>query len=518
MPSKRKAESEAETQNSSSCSHANLWTACSPNAARAGYRVRTATQLAAAAAFPKCPPVTPEAHSESTFPLPLVLPDDDLSYDPSCPAQSLKEWLKEEDRNPVAEDRRIIYVAGPPTIHKDVDFIAPWSIPSGKKLSPLAAPSMEGVSGYLNAFYLGMEVRPLPLEMRFVSWDEPQSGRGRAKASTKNAKVDTTKFIGLAVGDGLTRIRTRSPPDGRFPRQLNSDDLLDALLSVLPDDAYATVMLVPYDLWEGDEKTDDDDCDFICGRAYGASRISVVSTARYDPRLDEIQDVEELHAWPAAHCATFVQDQCQLALGHKKKRTKRDMTTQSIVAKPTASNSPLRAAVDAYTNALVSSNSASAMTWLARVTRTTAHELGHCFGLDHCVYAACSMQGTAGLSEDARQPPYLCSICVRKVVYATSFEGVDTAEALADVEINHSPKSARPRRTLKARPPKTTRAVQAFPSNGDLESKIKDRYEALRDFCSTQAEAPLFAAHAAWLSVVLNEIEQASEPAPIHSL
>ncbi|KAI9338064.1 hypothetical protein DFJ73DRAFT_779652 [Zopfochytrium polystomum] len=52
---------------------------------------------------------------------------------------------------------------------------------------------------------------------------------------------------------------------------------------------------------------------------------------------------------------------------------------------------------------------------LARVPRTAAHELGHCLAMDHCVYHACAMQGSASLNEDLRRPPYLCPVCLAKL-------------------------------------------------------------------------------------------------------
>ena len=68
-------------------------------------------------------------------------------------------------------------------------------------------------------------------------------------------------------------------------------DLLDAPISILPDGAYALLFLVHQDLFESPED------EFVCSRAYGASRVAVVSMARNNPSLDYQQE-ERDHAWP----------------------------------------------------------------------------------------------------------------------------------------------------------------------------------------------------------------------------
>lgn len=54
---------------------------------------------------------------------------------------------------------------------------------------------------------------------------------------------------------------------------MNPGELLDAAISILPDGAYALLFLVHQDLFESPED------EFVCGRAYGASRVAVVSMA-----------------------------------------------------------------------------------------------------------------------------------------------------------------------------------------------------------------------------------------------
>ncbi|OWZ23232.1 hypothetical protein PHMEG_0001894 [Phytophthora megakarya] len=89
----------------------------------------------------------------------------------------------------------------------------------------------------------------------------------------------------------------------------------------------------------------------------------------------------------------------------------------------------MQAAVRAFASVSASSQS-DATLWLARFCRTASHELGHCFGMDHCVYYACSMQGSAGLSEDARQPPYLCPVDLAKMLHATGADSTDRYKAI----------------------------------------------------------------------------------------
>jgi len=78
----------------------------------------------------------------------------------------------------------------------------------------------------------------------------------------------------------------------------------------------------------------------------------------------------------------------------------------------------LQKALSAYTSRSSESPNLSNL-YLARICRTAGHELGHCFGMDHCVYYACSMQGSASLPEDSRQPPYLCPVDLAKLLTTT---------------------------------------------------------------------------------------------------
>ncbi|KAF5382518.1 hypothetical protein D9615_003081 [Tricholomella constricta] len=432
-----------------SCEHAILSFAASANADNAGYRGITAQQRASTAAQDAS-----EAQ-DSTYPAPLILPNDDLSLDPRCPPQSLRSWLRMKDRNEVTPNKNVIYLAAPPDVNSDVEFVRSWTQPQNQHTSAkITTPHVKDVLEYLSAFYHGLQVKPLPLpKLCFASWN-----------SGVKSKSTILRYIGLNTSTECVRIRTRRSKDGVFTAQLNLDDLLDAAISVLPDDAYALLLLVNHDLFEGAEDQ------FVCGRAYGGSRVAVISTARYHPILDYKHKVERQHTWPASHCQAYIHACCetsvQSSVRPKKKAKLKNADADSL--RPDASSSsstlgylglpetssPMHAALFAHKELppIESSPSTASLSslWLGRVCRTASHELGHCFGMEHCVYYACSMQGSSSLAEDARQPPYLCPIDLAKMLHASG--------ATADA-----------------------------------------RYRELLSFCERHESSHLFAAYAAWI-------------------
>ncbi|KAK1758777.1 hypothetical protein QBC47DRAFT_435896 [Echria macrotheca] len=323
-----------------------------------------------------------------TFPGPLVLPDDALTLDPKEPPQSLRSWIRSDQRNPLTPDRQTIYVAPFPTISSSLSHLEEQTVPTTTTATTTAdrllkPPQTEDVISYLKAFYHPLPVHPLPTTPSFEPWNKSSKSK--------------SKYIGLKIGNNtVTRIRTRPCPDQVFQGgQLNLDDILDAALEALPGDAYALVMLVGQDLYEDEEDV------FCCGRAYGQSRVAVVSCARYCPLLDGDGGGISLNSsehgwWPAAHCKAFVDSVC-------------GDPGEGGVDREVAKGWPVGAAVDAVVGFEEEEEDMEGV-WFARLARTVSHELGHCLCLDHCVYYACVMQSTAGVAEDLRQPPYLCPL------------------------------------------------------------------------------------------------------------
>ena len=364
--------------------------------------------------------------SSSTFPAPLALPGDELAWDPEYPPQSVQEWIDEEDRNTVTARRKTVYIAPPPSVSEDVDFVNEWATPGvrsggSKQRQWTPPPSTEDVVEYLQAFYHGLPVKVLSEPtLGFTSW-EAETKRKKSKHSSSS---DNVQYIGLSTSDEAVRIRCRPSRDEIFTKQLNLDDVLDTAISILPENAYALLMLVNHDLYEHEED------DFCCGRAYGGSRVAVISTARYRPELDKKQGQVPLeHAWPASHCSAYISSffSSKTPVVPSEKRHCKD----AIEYHP---GPAIAAAVIAFNAVSLPTSPVEMNTlWLGRVCKTASHELGHCFGMDHCMYFACVMQGTASLAEDSRQPPYLCPLDLAKVLRATGAEERERYEAILKV-------------------------------------------------------------------------------------
>jgi len=59
---------------------------------------------------------------------------------------------------------------------------------------------------------------------------------------------------------------------------------------------------------------------------------------------------------------------------------------------------------------------------LRRAAKVLTHEMGHMFGIHHCIYYQCNMNGANHLLECDATPMHLCPVCLRKLQYATKFD------------------------------------------------------------------------------------------------
>jgi archaemetzincin len=62
---------------------------------------------------------------------------------------------------------------------------------------------------------------------------------------------------------------------------------------------------------------------------------------------------------------------------------------------------------------------------MLRNFKVLAHETGHMFGIEHCVYMHCLMNGSNHLEETDASPVHLCPVCLRKLQQSVGFDVVD---------------------------------------------------------------------------------------------
>jgi len=68
---------------------------------------------------------------------------------------------------------------------------------------------------------------------------------------------------------------------------------------------------------------------------------------------------------------------------------------------------------------------------LRRSCKVLVHETGHMFGVSHCVFFACVMNGSNHLGESDSRPFHLCPVCLRKLQWSMNWDIVKRDESLA---------------------------------------------------------------------------------------
>ena len=71
------------------------------------------------------------------------------------------------------------------------------------------------------------------------------------------------------------------------------------------------------------------------------------------------------------------------------------------------------------------------MKWMKESTSTMVHEIGHMFGIEHCIYYECIMNGSNGSFENYGDGDItLCPSCLAKLKMNIGFDTVQRHEKL----------------------------------------------------------------------------------------
>ncbi|XP_059180120.1 archaemetzincin-2 isoform X1 [Centropristis striata] len=180
--------------------------------------------------------------------------------------------------------------------------------------------------------------------------------------------------------------------------QILTSDLLQFLLEKKPDDAFCIVGITMIDLYP------EDTWNFVFGQASLGMGMGVFSFARYDDNF---------------YSRTYA--------GKLKNMLQPKQGDYSVF--------------DGYYTPPISS------TLLLRSCKTMTHEIGHMFGIRHCQWLSCVMQGSNHLEESDRRPLDFCPICLRKLQVAIGFKIAKRYEALLHWMEEDQSESSRPEET-----------------------------------------------------------------------
>ena len=70
---------------------------------------------------------------------------------------------------------------------------------------------------------------------------------------------------------------------------------------------------------------------------------------------------------------------------------------------------------------------------LRRSCKVLTHESGHMFGLAHCSWFRCIMNGSHHLAESDARPMHLCPVDLRKLQWSVGFDVVERYRRLRDI-------------------------------------------------------------------------------------
>ena len=266
---------------------------------------------------------------------------------------------------------------------------------------PEYGPSLEKLVEYTKVFF-DRQVHILPAAQLYVS--NPPKSNGGTKKKRKVASSQPGAFAAaskckfklfLPQDDGRlsTPVNIAGRADistGRIQLQVTS--LLDELSRYRysrhgsNEKDFCIMGITMEDLFDGPSDL------FCAGMAFGGDKVAVFSFKRYHPLI-------KMHPlyW---HQFGYAETSDGYSYYDDDDQDPKGLSTHPAV---------------------ISQKSQMESEFLRRSCKLLTHELGHLYGIDHCIHNRCLMMGTGHLVEDFRAPTHLCGVCLRKLQWRTGF-------------------------------------------------------------------------------------------------
>lgn len=284
----------------------------------------------------------------------------------------------------------------------------------GNTTWPDYAPKLEQLSHWIEAYY-GREVKILTPAVVFPH-SEPKRQREICFQLRKNHVDDINNMTSSEIVK-TWNIQGRINQNGDNSKfQIHGPSFLDLIyflkqhygalmnksssssqLYTNLDDAIAFVGVTMVDLYVADTDL------FLAGYACLRTECSILSYSRYHPYLKMGDSVWHDYGYLNKCCSNpyFPADR------------RRCKTTQDP---PSAEDMDSKSKVE----------------FLRRAGKLMLHELGHIFGLPHCNYHSCVMNGSGHIVQDIESSPMICNICLRKVQFRLGIDIVNRYEKLLE--------------------------------------------------------------------------------------
>ena len=256
---------------------------------------------------------------------------------------------------------------------------------SGSKIYLLPLGDFESANGAAPSFSLLAEYAQLFFAVPVVVLPAVQLTVDRARrqvtwedSSSLREMIADPKASRRSQRSSSTHLNARFHKNGNY--QLQVGPVLLKLKQCIPSDGFCLMALTMADLYDSNSDL------FVAGMAAGNHRVGVFSLKRYNPTL------------------TFATDNWY------------DITTDSEAV---PSEEALKSIV------------------LQRSCKLLVHEIAHIFGLDHCIWYSCCMNGSGHLEEDFQQSMHLCPVDLRKLQTLTGFNILERYQKLNQFFAKH---------------------------------------------------------------------------------